>query len=478
VYVVEVYVEIDAMLKYVPSYKEIEVYVEKHTMEVVSGKGKGVVIEEIIEDDEVNEASKTGYRGQSLLLNENDVETVNMDSTSKVDHPPWSSRSLSDSGISEHPPWSSESMNEKRNKRWSEEFWFRIQLFENNFVFGLDLSQDHIDMTKVVKAEQEMQEPVYYNFHPLIKWIHMIGNKILTMEMMKLKRTQSCLLECFPFLNDELKEYVVGVDAPVVAVEEQLERIEHVVDEEIERSRKRKRENEDKSASANVLPFGKIKQEEKVKSSSEGREGNEILWFLFAYNVVVESFKLIKELQDDELEKSREMMLQSCDAGSPHRSCSKDVDDPVDFALAYREKMVITHEKRKRDAGSMSSEELVAWMTLKDVLYFPWNRSASFSARPANVPMSVGSPAGSAANAPDEDLEIAVAAPVANNAVGAEVIPPLAGRHWRGVVARPVGSPWRVITPSSDVDSKGKRVTFPNFVGSPSFKKRKHVVLD
>ncbi|GKE49868.1 hypothetical protein Tco_1481126, partial [Tanacetum coccineum] len=40
---------------------------------------------------------------------------------------------------------------------------------------------------------------------------------------------------------------------------------------------------------------------------------------------------------------------------------SSNVDDPVDFALAYREKMVKTHEKRKRDAGSMSSEELVAW---------------------------------------------------------------------------------------------------------------------
>nr|GEX74161.1 hypothetical protein [Tanacetum cinerariifolium] len=137
-------------------------------MEVVSDKGKGVVIEEIMEDDEVNEASEIGYRGQSLLLNENDVQDGNMDSTSKVDHPPWSSGSLSDSDISEHPPWSSESMNEKRNKRRSEEFWFRIQLFENDFAFSLDLSQDPIDLTNVVKAKQEIQEPVYYNFHPLM----------------------------------------------------------------------------------------------------------------------------------------------------------------------------------------------------------------------------------------------------------------------------------------------------------------------
>nr|GFD13434.1 hypothetical protein [Tanacetum cinerariifolium] len=87
------------------------------------------------------------------------------------------------------------------------------------------------------------------------------------------------LLKRLPFLNDELKENVVGVDAPVVAIEEQLERIEHVVDEEIERPRKWKRKNEDENASANVLPFGNIKQDEKVKSNLEGREGNERLWF-------------------------------------------------------------------------------------------------------------------------------------------------------------------------------------------------------
>nr|GFA66593.1 hypothetical protein [Tanacetum cinerariifolium] len=244
-------------------------------MKVVFGKGKGVVIEEIIEDDEVNEASKTGCRGQSLLLNENDVQTGNMDSTSKVDHPPWSFGSLSDSDIGEHPPWSSESMNEKRNKRRSEEFRFRIQLFENDFAFGLDLSQDLIYMTKVVKAEQEMQDPVYYNFHPLMydsDYDRSISGLVGDLETwnddddllqqvdpydwqqdpyheddeagknVKLFAELDDLLERLPFLNDELKENVVGVDAQVVAIEEQLERIEHVVNEEIERPRKRKRE--------------------------------------------------------------------------------------------------------------------------------------------------------------------------------------------------------------------------------------------
>nr|GEU41970.1 hypothetical protein [Tanacetum cinerariifolium] len=250
-----------------------------------------------------------------------------------------------DSDISEHPPLSSESMNEKRNKRRSKEFWFRIQLFKNDFASSLDLCQDPIDMTKVVKAEQEMQKPVYYNFHPLMydsNYDCSISGLVWDLETWndnddllqqvdpydwqqdpyhrddeaeentELFTELDNLLKRFLFLNDKLKENVVGVNAPVVDVEEQLEMIERVVDEEIETPRKRKRKNEDESASANVLPFRKIKQEEKVKFSLEGREGNEILWFLSASNVVVECFKLLKELQDDELEKSREMMLQSC----------------------------------------------------------------------------------------------------------------------------------------------------------------------
>ncbi|GKC63158.1 hypothetical protein Tco_1095756, partial [Tanacetum coccineum] len=82
-----------------------------HMMEVVSGNGKGVFIKDIVEDEELN-------------------ETTTEHSTSKVDHPPWSSESLSDSDS--------------------------------------NLSQDPIEMTKEVKAEQETQEPVYYDFHPLM----------------------------------------------------------------------------------------------------------------------------------------------------------------------------------------------------------------------------------------------------------------------------------------------------------------------
>ncbi|GJW01312.1 hypothetical protein Tco_1556563 [Tanacetum coccineum] len=254
-----------SLLKYVPSYKEIEVYIKKHMMEVVSGKGKGVVIEEIMEDDEVNEASETGYRGQSLLLNENDVQTENMDSTSKVDHPPWSFGCLSDSDISEHPPWSSKSMNEKRNTKRSEEFC-DYERSISGLVGDLKTWNDDDDLLQQVYPYDWQQDPYHGDDE--------------AEENAELFAKLDDLLEQLPFLNDELKENMVGVDAPVVAVEEKLERIKHVVDEEIERPKKRKRENEDESASVNVLPFGKIKQEEKVESSLEGREGNERLWFL------------------------------------------------------------------------------------------------------------------------------------------------------------------------------------------------------
>ncbi|GKA62668.1 hypothetical protein Tco_0762187 [Tanacetum coccineum] len=170
-------------------------------------------------DDEVNEASETGYRSQSILLNENDVQTRNMNSTSK----------------------------------------------HKGLVGDLKTWNDDDDLLQQVDPYDWQQDPYHGDDE--------------AEENAELYAELNDLLEWFPFLNDELKENVVGVDAPVVAVKEQLERIEHVVDEEIERPRKRKRENEDESASANVLPFGKIKQEEKVESSLEGREGNERLWF-------------------------------------------------------------------------------------------------------------------------------------------------------------------------------------------------------
>ncbi|GKD16096.1 hypothetical protein Tco_1205254, partial [Tanacetum coccineum] len=69
--------------------------------------------------------------------------------------------------------------------------------------------------------------------------------------------------------------------------------------------------------------------------------------------------------------------------------------------------------------------------------------------------MSVVSHEGSAANVHDEELKMVVDGPVANNDVGSEVVPPSAGRRWRGILAR------RVL-PSSDVDSKGSAANVPD----------------
>ncbi|GKC50353.1 hypothetical protein Tco_1073098 [Tanacetum coccineum] len=226
-----------------------------------------------MDDDAVNEVSEIGNKGKPLLLDENDVQTKIKHLTSKVDHPSWSSKSLFDSYISDHPPWSSKSMNEKRNKRWSDEFL----LFKNYFTFVLDLSLDPIDMTNEVKYEHEMEDPLEDPYEWKQDPYH--GDDEAEENAESFAKLDY-ILERLPFLNDELQETVVGVDAsvvaddalvelvdaPVIALEEQLEMIENVFNEEIERPRKRKRENEGESASGNV-PFGKIKQEEKVESS-------------------------------------------------------------------------------------------------------------------------------------------------------------------------------------------------------------------
>nr|GEU98207.1 hypothetical protein [Tanacetum cinerariifolium] len=153
-----------SLLQYVPIYKEIKVFVKKNTMEVVLGMGKGVVIEEVMEDDEVKEASETRNIGKQLLsVTKNDVQTKTEPST-----PPWSFESLMDSDISDHPPWSFKSLNKKRNKRLSEEFQFRKMLFDIYLTFGLDFSHESIEMKNEVKAKQEMEEPVHNDFYPLM----------------------------------------------------------------------------------------------------------------------------------------------------------------------------------------------------------------------------------------------------------------------------------------------------------------------
>ncbi|GKE06985.1 hypothetical protein Tco_1399003, partial [Tanacetum coccineum] len=135
--------------------------------------------------------------------------TGNMDSTSKVDHPPWSSGSLSDSDI--------------RDARACD-YNFHPLMYDNDddrSISGmegdLETWNDDDDLLQQVDTYDWQQDP--YD-----------GDNEAE-ENTKLFAELDDLLERFPFLNDELKENVVGVDAPVVVVEEQLERIEHVVDE-------------------------------------------------------------------------------------------------------------------------------------------------------------------------------------------------------------------------------------------------------
>ncbi|GKA37347.1 hypothetical protein Tco_0723912, partial [Tanacetum coccineum] len=202
-----------SLLQYVPIYKEIKVYVEKNTMEVVLGTGKGVVIEEVMEDNEVKEASETQNSGKQLF---------------------------------DHPPWSSESMNEKRNKGLSEDFQFRKMLFDIDLTFGLDFSHETLDMKNKVKAEQEMEEPVHNDFHPLMYEDDLLQKEDLVNyqqdpyhkedeaeENAELFDEQDHLLEHVPFL----KEIVVIVDGdalllaidalvvpPVIVLDKYLER--------------------------------------------------------------------------------------------------------------------------------------------------------------------------------------------------------------------------------------------------------------
>nr|GEV96380.1 hypothetical protein [Tanacetum cinerariifolium] len=188
-----------SLLQYVPIYKEIKVYIKKNTMEVILGTGKGVVIEEVVEDDEVKEASETGNSGKQLLLvTKNDVQTKTETST-----PPWSFESLSDFDISDHPPWSSESVNEKRNKR--------------------------LKMKNEVKAKQEMEEPVHNDFHPLMYEDDLLQKedpvnyqqdpyyaKDEAKENAELFDEQDHLLEHVPFLKETF--IIVDSNAPLLVV--------------------------------------------------------------------------------------------------------------------------------------------------------------------------------------------------------------------------------------------------------------------
>ncbi|GKD07476.1 hypothetical protein Tco_1187161 [Tanacetum coccineum] len=144
-----------------------------------------------MEDDEVKEASETRNSGKQLLsMTKIDVQTKTKPST-----PPWSFESLSDSVISDHPP-----------------------------------CHETLEMKNEVKAEQEMEEPVHNDFHPLMYEDDLLQKEDLVNyqqdpyhgedeveDNAELFGEQDNLLEHVPFLKEIV--VIVDGDAPLLAVD-------------------------------------------------------------------------------------------------------------------------------------------------------------------------------------------------------------------------------------------------------------------
>nr|GEW68615.1 transposase, MuDR, MULE transposase domain protein [Tanacetum cinerariifolium] len=189
-----------SLLKYVPRYKEIDVYVEKHTMEVVSGKGNGVVIEEIMEDNEVNEASVDA----SVIALKEQLERIELVVDEDIERP------------------------RKRKERMK----MRVHM---PMYFPLERSNKSRKLNPAKKAEKAMKNYV-----------------------------KDMMVQLFVTDNERyfklVRETYVMCQELIIRCQERREQI------------------------------------------------MKIQRFLSGSNVVVESFKLLKELQDDELDKYRKMM--------------------------------------------------------------------------------------------------------------------------------------------------------------------------
>ncbi|GJW88208.1 RNA-directed DNA polymerase, eukaryota, partial [Tanacetum coccineum] len=232
-----------SLLWHVPRDKEIEVYVEngvslveKKMMEVSLNKGKGVFIEEIVEDDDVD-----------------DVENENEASTSKV-------APLGEGcGTSE---------------------------IDNQF--HLILSQDPKE-----KVEQGMQGDLHtlnddddlLQLDDPIVWQHDNYHGHNEEEEIALVFTKlDQLLEHVYFLNVKLRESLVGVAPLSVAVDGQVVPVDAPVvpldgpvialEDEIQIPRKRKRDMEDENASA-IVTFGRANKRRRLNLTDKTEKGIE-----------------------------------------------------------------------------------------------------------------------------------------------------------------------------------------------------------
>nr|GEV10788.1 uncharacterized mitochondrial protein AtMg00810-like [Tanacetum cinerariifolium] len=153
-------------------------------------------------------------------------------------------------------------------------------LCEIDHEFDLDLSHDPKE-----KAEQGMQGDLHtlnddnndlLQLDDPIVWQHgnyHEDNKEEETALLFAELDQ--LLEHVAFLNDELRESVVGVDPPIVVVDAPIVPADApviVIEKEIQRLRKRKRDTEDESAST-IVTFGRANKRRRLNPAHKTEKG-------------------------------------------------------------------------------------------------------------------------------------------------------------------------------------------------------------
>ncbi|PWA79711.1 hypothetical protein CTI12_AA202720 [Artemisia annua] len=183
--------DVKTLMEYVPFFTQFELYIETDVsivecemMDRMMTKGKGVVKEEIVDDD-VNEATgkgvdgETGNNGKLLLLE--------WHKTSQPDKAGPVYDSDSDNGFP--PTFSAGKMIANHSKRLSDEFEFRRLLVEIDQEFmGEDSSEDSLEATDVVEFDDAYYDDTCDGF--LVLRLIKLGN---------ISRSDGGVHEVFPF---------------------------------------------------------------------------------------------------------------------------------------------------------------------------------------------------------------------------------------------------------------------------------------
>nr|GEV98479.1 hypothetical protein [Tanacetum cinerariifolium] len=251
-----------SLLQYVPIFKEIEVYVENNTMEVVLCTIKGIVIKEVMKDDEVKEASKTGNSGKQLL-DENEVKAEQeMEEHVYNDFHPLM---YEDDLLQKEDPYVPIF---KEIKVYVENNTMEVVLCTIKGIVIKEVMKDDevkeasktgnsgkqlLDENEV-KAEQEMEEHVYNDFHPLMYEDDLLQKEDPVNyqqdpyhgedeaeENAELFDEQDHLLENVPFLKETV--IIVDGDASLQVVDALVVPLVMVLDEQLERPNRRRKLN-------------------------------------------------------------------------------------------------------------------------------------------------------------------------------------------------------------------------------------------